>query len=102
MLYELIWRNKYLTANAKTIDEMIQALHGAADDLRTLQSKGVTLSGESDMAGDFAYLITDDPTLAAEYGFDAPETDAPETDTETTDDLHDDTGLVATSSAVVV
>ncbi len=97
MSYELIWRNKFLTADAKTIDEMIQALHAAADDLRTLQAKGVTLSEESDMAGDFAYLITDDPTIASEYDFDIPETD-----TEPSDDLHDGTLSGANASAIVM
>ncbi len=42
--YELTWRNKLLTAEAKTLGDMIQALHGAADELRAMKRRGVRLS----------------------------------------------------------
>jgi hypothetical protein len=96
MSYELIWRNKYLTANATSLDEMIQALQDAAEQLTTLRAKGVTLSAESDMAGDFAYLVTDDPAIANEYDFDLVDV---EEDAETIDDFQPDTDAPVNTTA---
>ena len=31
-MYEYVWRNKWLTSGAKTIDDMIDGLQGAADE----------------------------------------------------------------------
>jgi hypothetical protein len=97
MSYELIWRNKYLAANATSLDEMIQALQNAVEELTILRVKGVTLSAESDMAGDFAYLVTDDPAIANEYDFDL--VDVEEADAESIDDLQADTDTAENTSA---
>lgn len=43
MHYELIWRNKYLTDGAQTIDDMINLLQAAVDDLKSMKAQGVTL-----------------------------------------------------------
>ena len=39
--YVLLWRNKWLTAQARTIDDMIQALGSAAAELKAMRDAGV-------------------------------------------------------------
>ena len=65
--YSLIWRNKWLTTDANTIDEMIAALEAAVAELRAMRDAGVQLEGGAE--DDYACLITDDPAVAAQYGF---------------------------------
>jgi 1,4-dihydroxy-2-naphthoyl-CoA synthase len=65
--YHLTWRNKFLTNDAKTIDEMINALDFAVEQLREMRDAGVVLDGSAE--DDYAVLITDDPKIADTYGF---------------------------------
>lgn len=65
--YSMIWRNKWLTADATTIDEMIEGLESAAAELRALRDAGVRLEGGAE--DDFAHLVTTDPAVAEKYGF---------------------------------
>ena len=67
--YELVWRNKWLTAEAKTIQHMIDALQQATDDLRAMKARGVTLHDDGSQQDDFAFLLTDDAAVAEEFGF---------------------------------
>jgi hypothetical protein len=69
--YSLLWRNKWLTAHATTIDDMIEALEGAAAELRALRDAGVRLEGGAE--DDYAYLVTTDPAVATKYGFEEEE-----------------------------
>src|SRR5947209_6372759 len=69
MQYVLTWRNKHLTSEAKTIEEMAQAHEEAAQQLRHMQQDGVTLDPESSMEDDHAVLVTDDLAVARKYGF---------------------------------
>ena len=71
MPYEQLWRNKWLTAGAASIEEMADLLQAAAEELRAMAARGVRLDGGQ--ADDFARLVTDDPAVAREYGFDEEE-----------------------------
>jgi hypothetical protein len=73
MRFESIWRNKWLTANAKTIGEMADALEAAAGELRAMQAQGVVLDAESDTQSDYATLVTYDPAVAEKFGFEPEE-----------------------------
>ena len=64
----MVWRNKWLTADAKSIDDMIDALSGAAEYLRQMKADGVTLDPEGGTGDDYAYLVTSDPAIAKKYG----------------------------------
>ena len=46
--YETLWRNRWLTSEAKTIEDMIASLRAAADHLDEMRKAGVTLE---DMGG---------------------------------------------------
>jgi len=65
--YHLTWRNKFLTNDAKTIDEMINSLEFAVEHLREMRDAGVVLEGGAE--DDYAILVTEDPKTADKYGF---------------------------------
>jgi hypothetical protein len=67
--YEMSWRNKWLTANATSINEMIDHLQQAVDELRAMRAAGVTLAEHSAMGDDYAELVTTDPKVAEKFGF---------------------------------
>jgi len=67
--YLQIWRNKGLTSDASTLDEMIAALHAAAAELDAMRADGVALDREGGAKDDYAYLVTTDPAIAKKYGF---------------------------------
>jgi hypothetical protein len=64
----LLWRNKWLTAEALSIEEMIASLRAAAELLETMRADGVTLDPEGGTADDYAHLVTLDPEIAKKYG----------------------------------
>lgn len=66
--YETLWRNKWLTSEAKTIDDMIASLRAAADDLEEMQKAGVTLEDNGGVGGDYAMLVTTDLGVAERFG----------------------------------
>jgi hypothetical protein len=73
MRYETTWRNKWLTADARSISEMADALEAAAGELRAMQAQGVVLDEESNVASDYATLMTSDLAVAERFGFEAVE-----------------------------
>jgi hypothetical protein len=67
--YEMFGRNKWLTANATSLDEMIDHLQQAVAELRAMRAAGVTLAEHSAMGDDYAELVTTDPKVAKKFGF---------------------------------
>lgn len=66
--YVTLWRNKWLTSEAKTLDEMIQALRAAAAELEAMRRDGVTLDVDAGgIADDYAHLMTTDADVAKKY-----------------------------------
>jgi hypothetical protein len=68
--YEMLWRNNWLTSEAKTIEEMIEALRAAADRLDEMRKAGVTLEDNGGVGDDYATLVTTDPNVATKFGMD--------------------------------
>jgi hypothetical protein len=66
--YVTTWRNKRLTAEAKTIQDMINMLRAAADQLDQMRKDGVVLEDQGGIGDDCAYLVTTDPKVAEKYG----------------------------------
>jgi hypothetical protein len=63
-----LWRNKWLTAEATSIDDMAAKLRAAADLLDEMRRDGVTLDPEAGGVGDdYAHLITHDQAIAEKY-----------------------------------
>ena len=65
--YIKLWRNKWLTAEAKSIEDMVTSLREAADLLAAMRADGVTLDPEGGTADDYAYLVTTDLEVAKKY-----------------------------------
>jgi hypothetical protein len=65
--YVLLWRNKFLTTDAKDISDMAAQLKRAADELARMQADGVTLNPDGGTSDDYALLITEDADVAAKY-----------------------------------
>ncbi len=65
--YISLWRNKWLTAEAESLEDMIAGLQAAADTLRSMLADGVTLASEGGTSADYAYLVTTDPLIAKKY-----------------------------------
>ena len=66
--FELLWRNKFLTLEAKTGQEMVEQLEAAARKLREIwETKKVEYSHGAD--DDYATFTTTDPEIAEKYGF---------------------------------
>lgn len=66
--YVMLWRNKWLTAEAKTLEDMIRSLRAAAAELQAMYDDGVTLDAEAGGVGDdYAHLVTTDPEVAKKY-----------------------------------
>jgi len=85
-LYYQIWRNKFLTTDAQTIDDMIESLASALTRLREMRDRGVILDGGA--SDDYAYLVTTDVKVAERFSFDLEESW-----TEDDDDFDDDISL---------
>jgi len=65
--YVRLWRNKFLTLGARSIDDMIDTLGGAADELRKMKADGVVLDPDGGTGDDHAHLATTDSTVAEKY-----------------------------------
>jgi hypothetical protein len=65
--YVRLWRNKFLTRDAKSLDEMIVTLSAATEELRRMRADGVVLDRDGGTADDYAYLVTSDPEVARKY-----------------------------------
>lgn len=65
--YMTLWRNKFLTTEAKSLDEMIAILRGAVETLESMKADGVVLDPDGGAADDYAHLVTTDPDVARKY-----------------------------------
>ena len=66
--YLEIWRNKFLTVDAESLDDMIASLRDAARALERMRADGVILDPEGGTADDYAHLVSSDPDVARKYG----------------------------------
>lgn len=64
--YVMTWRNKWLTAKAASIEDMIRELRSAADSLDQMRKDGVVLE-DGGTQDDYAQLVTTDPEIAKKY-----------------------------------
>jgi hypothetical protein len=66
--YVTLWRNKWLTVDVKSIEDMIAKLRTAADHLDQMRKDGVFLDDGGGVSDDYARLVTTDPKVAEKYG----------------------------------
>jgi len=71
--YEFLWRNKFLTTEAKSIAEMAVILQHASQFLADIVLTGKVSLLMDGVANDYAYFVTDDAKVAAQFGFEKVE-----------------------------
>ena len=64
----LLWRNKWLTANVKSLAEIVASLDDASAELKRMFADGVQLDPDGGTSDDYARLFTMDRTVANKYG----------------------------------
>lgn len=62
------WRNKWVTSEAKSIQDMVSLLRSAADHLELMRNDGVFLEADHGIDNDYALLVTTDAKIAEKYG----------------------------------
>ncbi len=67
-VYTTIWRNKWLTSEATTLEEMAALLRDAANTLDEMAIAGVTLA-TGGMGDDYAFLTAPNEEVAKRFGF---------------------------------
>lgn len=65
--YLRIWRNKFLTLDATSLEDMTAEMRAAAELLKQMLADGVVLDPNDGTADDYAYLVTTDPEIAKKY-----------------------------------
>jgi hypothetical protein len=78
MSYTSTWRNKWLTADAKSVEDMVRLLRQAAEELDQMRAAGVTLDPDGDTDSDYALMRTEDPDVARRFGFEEEEDEGEE------------------------
>jgi hypothetical protein len=69
MKYEYVWRNKWLTGEAKSIGDMIDRLEKAVAELQAMRDAGIILAAPDDgTSDDYARLVTSDKAIADKFG----------------------------------
>lgn len=71
--YELVWRNEFLTTEAKSIAEMAKILRQASDVLLRISLTGKVSLLAGSVNDDYATFVTDDAKVAKEFCFDKVE-----------------------------
>ena len=66
--YVMTWRNKFLTTEAKSIEDMISLLRATAEQLDQMRRDGVVLDANDGVGDDYAHLVTTDAKVAEKYG----------------------------------
>ena len=73
MRYTRLWRNKFLTVDAKNLHNMVVILESAASELDEMFQTGAVTLQEDGVEDDYATLVTNDPEIAKKFGFDEEE-----------------------------
>ena len=65
--YVTSWRNKFLTTQAQSLEQLIHLLRSAVDELDQMRKEGVVLDEGSGIGDDYLRLVTTDPQVAEKY-----------------------------------
>lgn len=65
LVYETVWRSKWLTDGAETMADVARMLRESADEVERMAADGVTLRAE--VQDDYGFMVTTDPVIAKKY-----------------------------------
>jgi len=66
--YVMTWCNRFLTMDARSLDEMAAMLQEAGERLQAMFAEGIELDSRGRTSDDYALLVTTDPDIAKKYG----------------------------------
>lgn len=69
--YVYLHRNKFITLDAKTLDDFIATYEDLLLMFKAWKEAGVELDPESGVGDDYAQFFTTDPRVAKEFGFES-------------------------------
>lgn len=72
MYYEYLWRNKWITCDAKSIDDFIKTFEELTKMFIAWKAKGIKLDPESSINDDYAIFYTEDSKVAEQEDFELP------------------------------
>jgi hypothetical protein len=64
--YATLWRNKWLTSDCTTLEQMVDSLQGAADYIKSLKEAGFLLDAQGG-PDDYMTIYTFDKALADQF-----------------------------------
>ena len=67
--FELVYRHQWLPSEIQSIQDMSDLLRETAEYIDAMAADGVTLVEDKKVGDDHAFLTTNDPEVAMEYGF---------------------------------
>ena len=67
--YVSVWRNKWITNHAGTIDDFIKTFEGLAEMFKEWKEMGIKLNPDSGIGDDYAEFYTDDMDVAIKAQF---------------------------------
>ena len=67
--FQMLWRNKWLTSGAKSIDDFIYVFEEVAKQFRKWKELGVQLRADGGIADDYATFTIDGMEAAIKAGF---------------------------------
>ena len=67
--YEFLWRNKWLTSNAQSVDDMIACLRAAIKDLQNYQKCPQITPDFQSAEDDYIWFRTGDADIAKKFDF---------------------------------
>ncbi len=67
--YVTTWRNKWLTSEAKSMDDMIAKYRETMIYFEQMKQDGIVLEDNGSVGDDYAQLVTTDAKIAEKYGF---------------------------------
>lgn len=88
--YEILWRNKWITSEAKTIDDFIETYEGLVSLFRMWKEKGIILDDDSGIDDDYATFYTFNKEVAEELQFKKWDQDEWDEDEEDEDEEFED------------
>ncbi|MFW9876774.1 MAG: hypothetical protein ACFFG0_27075 [Candidatus Thorarchaeota archaeon] len=67
--YRITWRNKWITTDARSIDDFIETFRSLAKQFQQWKEWGITLYDDGGVGDDYASFITNDIDVAIKANF---------------------------------
>jgi hypothetical protein len=66
--FVMLWRSRWNASNAKSLDDLLETLTDAVEQLQVMKADGVALDPAGETSDGHVRLVTGNPSVAAKYG----------------------------------